>query len=177
MKNILVEHCVLWNAEPGNAVEIGYEVRCDEISDITFRDLDIVHCEYEGNQSGGVLTIHNADRAHIHDIVYEDIRVEDAQEKFVDIKVLDSKYSLDRKRGSVENIYFRNVEILNGNFPVSIIRGFEMHTEMSRPRNIYFDNVVVLGKKVESPSDLHMVVELSDDILFNGTAHAKRNPF
>lgn len=51
-------------------------------------------------------------------------RVEDAQEKFVDIKVLDSKYSLDRKRGSVENIYFRNVEILNGNFPVSIIRGF-----------------------------------------------------
>lgn len=177
VKNILVEHCVLWNAEPGNAVEIGYEVRCDEISDITFRDLDIVHCEYEGNQSGGVLTIHNADRAHIHDIVYEDIRVEDAQEKFVDIKVLDSKYSLDRKRGSVENIYFRNVEILNGNFPVSIIRGFEMHTEMSRPRNIYFDNVVVLGKKVESPSDLHMVVELSDDILFNGTAHAKRNPF
>ena len=177
VKNILVEHCVLWNAEPGNAVEIGYEVRCDEISDITFRDLDIVHCEYEGNQSGGVLTIHNADRAHIHDIVYEDIRVEDAQEKFVDIKVLDSKYSLDRKRGSVENIYFRNVEILNGNFPVSIIRGFEMHTEMSRPRNIYFDNVVVLGKQVESPSDLHMVVELSDDILFNGTAHAKRNPF
>ena len=177
VKNILVEHCVLWNAEPGNAVEIGYEVRCDEISNITFRDLDIVHCEYEGNQSGGVLTIHNADRAHIHDIVYEDIRVEDAQEKFVDIKVLDSKYSLDRKRGSVENIYFRNVEILNGNFPVSIIRGFEMHTEMSRPRNIYFDNVVVLGKKVESPSDLHMVVELSDDILFNGTAHAKRNPF
>ena len=86
-------------------------------------------------------------------------------------------YSLDRKRGSVENIYFRNVEILNGNFPVSIIRGFEMHTEMSRPRNIYFDNVVVLGKQVESPSDLHMVVELSDDILFNGTAHAKRNPF
>lgn len=52
-----------------------------------------------------------------------------------------------------------------------------MHTEMSRPRNIYFDNVVVLGKQVESPSDLHMVVELSDDILFNGTAHAKRNPF
>ena len=42
-----------------------------------------------------------------------------------------------------------------------------MHTEMSRPRNIYFDNVVVLGKQVESPSDLHMVVELSDDILFN----------
>ena len=58
-----------------------------------------------------------------------------------------------------------------------VISLFLLHTEMSRPRNIYFDNVVVLGKQVESPSDLHMVVELSDDILFNGTAHAKRNPF
>ena len=169
--------CAAMRLATGNAIEIGYGLMCKEITNLIFRDCDIIHCEYEGNQSGGVLTIHNADRAHIHDIVYEDIRVEDAQEKFVDIKVLDSKYSLDRKRGSVENIYFRNVEILNGNFPVSIIRGFEMHTEMSRPRNIYFDNVVVLGKQVESPSDLHMVVELSDDILFNGTAHAKRNPF
>ena len=150
-------------------MEIGYEVRCDEISDITFRDLDIVHCQY----AGGVLTIHNADRAYIHNIVYEDIRVEDAQEKFIDIKVLDSKYSLDRSRGRVEDIFFRNIEILNGDFPVSIIRGFEMHTEMSRPQNIHFDNVVVLGKQINSPSDLHMVVELSNDIWFNGKVFVK----
>jgi polygalacturonase len=78
VKNILAESCVLWNAEPGNALEIGYELRCDEVCDITFRDIDVVHCEYEGSQSGGVLTIHNADRAYIHDIYYEDIRIEAA---------------------------------------------------------------------------------------------------
>ncbi len=177
VKDILVERCVLWNAEPGNAVEIGYEVRCDEVCDITFRDLDIVHCEYEGNQSGGVLTIHNADRAYIHNIVYEDIRIEDAQEKFIDIKVLDSKYSLDRKRGSVEDVYFKNIEILNGTFPVSIIRGFEMHTEMSRPRNIHFDNVVVLGEKITSPNELRMVVELAHDLWFEDKVYSKKNPF
>ena len=32
---------------------------------------------------------------------------------------------------------------------------------MSRPQNIHFDNVVVLGEQINSPSDLHMVVELS----------------
>ena len=87
VKNILVENCLFWNAEFGNTLEIGYETRCDEISDIIFKNCDIVHCQYEGNQSGGVLTIHNADRAEVHDIYYENIRIEDAQEKFIDIKI------------------------------------------------------------------------------------------
>lgn len=108
VKNILVENCLFWNAEFGNTLEIGYETRCDEISDIIFKNCDIVHCQYEGNQSGGVLTIHNADRAEVHDIYYENIRIEDAQEKFIDIKTLDSKYSKDRERGMIHDIYFKS---------------------------------------------------------------------
>ncbi len=166
VKNILVEDCIFWNAEFGNTLEIGYETRCDEISDVVFRNCDVVHCQYEGNQSGGVLTIHNADRAHVHDIVYENIRIEDAQEKFIDIKTLDSKYSRDRERGMVNDILFRNIEITGGGFPVSIIRGFEMKNEVCRPHGFYFDNVVIHGKKMMSPGELHMVVELSNELKF-----------
>lgn len=136
VKNVHVHGCTLWNAEPGNALEIGYELRCNEVSDIVFSDCDIIHCEYEGNQSGGVLTIHNADRANVHNILYENIRIEDAQEKFVDIKILDSKYSLDRVRGDIQDVTFRNITVGGSIFPVSIIRGFEMHNEMHRPRHI-----------------------------------------
>ena len=118
---------IYWNTEFGNALEIGYETRCDEISDVVFRNCEVVHCEYEGNQSGGVLTIHNADRAWIHDIYYENIRIEDAQEKFIDIKTLDSKYSRDRSRGMIQDIHFKNIEITGENFPVSIVRGFSHH--------------------------------------------------
>lgn len=78
VRDIKVRRCVLWNAEPGNALEIGYELRCNEVSDVVFEDCDIIHCEYEGNQSGGVLTIHNADRAKVHNVRYENIRIEDA---------------------------------------------------------------------------------------------------
>lgn len=166
-KHVHVRDSVFWNAEFGNALEIGYETHCSEISDIRFENCDIVHCEYEGNQSGGVLTIHNADRAHVHDVYYENIRIEDAQEKFVDIKTLDSKYSTDRKRGMISNIYFRNIEITGGVFPVSIIRGFEMTNELCRPKDFYFDNVVILGKKVMNKNDMHMVVELADDLHFD----------
>lgn len=137
MRHILVEDCLFWNAEFGNTLEIGYETRCDEITDVVFKNCDVVHCQYEGNQSGGVLTIHNADRAHVHDIVYENIRIEDAQEKFIDIKTLDSKYSRDRERGMVNDIFFKNIEITEGAFPVSIIRGFEMKNEVCRPHNGY----------------------------------------
>lgn len=83
VRDIKVRRCVLWNAEPGNALEIGYELRCNEVSDVVFEDCDIIHCEYEGNQSGGVLTIHNADRAKVHNVRYENIRIEDAQQRFL----------------------------------------------------------------------------------------------
>lgn len=166
VKNILVENCLFWNAEFGNTLEIGYETRCDEISDIIFKNCDIVHCQYEGNQSGGVLMIHNADRAEVHDIYYENIRIEDAQEKFIDIKTLDSKYSKDRERGMIHDIYFKNIEIVDGVFPVSIIRGYEMKNEICRPHGFYFENIVVHDKKIETVNDMRMVVELSNDIEF-----------
>lgn len=150
VRDIKVRRCVLWNAEPGNALEIGYELRCNEVSDVVFEDCDIIHCEYEGNQSGGVLTIHNADRAKVHNVRYENIRIEDAQEKLVDIKILDCKYSLDRVRGDVENIVFRNIDVTGPLFPVSIIRGFEMTNEMHRPRDIRFENVTVQGRTMHS---------------------------
>lgn len=174
VKNVHVHGCTLWNAEPGNALEIGYELRCNEVSDIVFSDCDIIHCEYEGNQSGGVLTIHNADHANVHNILYENIRIEDAQEKFVDIKILDSKYSLDRVRGDVQDVTFRNITVGGSIFPVSIIRGFEMHNEMHRPRHIRFENVVVHGALMHSANEMRMVVELAHELEFEGNTTLKQ---
>ena len=168
VRHILVEDCLFWNAEFGNALEIGYETRCDEISDVVFRNCEIVHCEYEGNQSGGVLTIHNADHAFVHDIHYENIRIEDAQEKFIDIKTLDSKYSRDRVRGMVSDIHFKNIENTEGVFPVSIVRGFEMKQELCRPHDFYFENIVIHGKKITGVNEMRMVKELSDGFHFCG---------
>ena len=157
-------------------LEIGYELRCKEVSDILYTDCDIIHCEYEGNQSGGVLTIHNADRARVSNVVYENIRIEDAQEKLVDIKILDSKYSLDRVRGEVEDVYFRNITVDGPIFPVSIIRGFEMHQEVRWPRRIHFENVVIHGGVMKSANQMRMVVELAHELEFEGEMdHVKRD--
>ncbi len=40
VKNIMVEGCTVWNMPYGNVFEIGFELRCDRVSDVVFRDCD-----------------------------------------------------------------------------------------------------------------------------------------
>jgi len=68
-RRITIEHCVLW-CDWGRCCEIGLETACLEYSDIIFRDCDVL-------RAGGVaIDIQNGDCAEVHDILFEDIRVE-----------------------------------------------------------------------------------------------------
>lgn len=67
---ITVEKCVLW-CDWNTTLEIGAETRAEEIAYITFRDCDIIH-----NYSAAC-DITSVDYADIHDVLYEDIRVEE----------------------------------------------------------------------------------------------------
>lgn len=92
MGNIVIRNCVLWNDQGGQGFEIGFELRIDEIRGIRFTDSDIIHV-----RGGGAFTIHNGDQARIHDLLIEDIRVEDT-ERFLDFHVGLSIYSVDCPR-------------------------------------------------------------------------------
>ena len=81
---VYVHNNVLWNAEPGNAIELGYGLQ-SEIHDLVFEDCDIIHCQYEGNMGGAAISIHQADGGHVHDVHYRNIRVEQAEQKLFDI--------------------------------------------------------------------------------------------
>ncbi|MFW6303852.1 MAG: glycosyl hydrolase family 28 protein [Candidatus Sumerlaeota bacterium] len=163
VSNITVRDSVFWNAETGNALEIGYETQCDEMRDIVFRNCDIIHTEKEGYQSGGTLTIHNGDRADIHNVLYEDIRIEDTHEKLIDLKVLVARYTRDDLRGHIRDITFRNIQLVDGRFPPSIIRGHEPDNMI---QNVTIENLTAYGKKVADAIDAHMIVELSREVVF-----------
>lgn len=87
--DITIERCTLWNDVPGNAFEIGFELRVDNLRHVVFRDNDIIHV-----MRGAAFSIHNCDRANIADILVENIRVEDTDELF-DLCVGLSVYSED----------------------------------------------------------------------------------
>jgi hypothetical protein len=87
--DILITDCVLWNERPGNAFEIGFELRVDRIRNVTLRNCDIIHVK-----NGAAFSIHNGDRAIIENILLDNVRVEDTDE-LIDIVVGLSIYSDD----------------------------------------------------------------------------------
>lgn len=164
--NVKAHGCVLWNAEYGNGIEIGFETRCDEIYNVEFSDIDIIHVGDVGWQSGGALTIHNGDRARVHDIVYRNIRIEDCPKVF-DFKVVDSRYSKENERGVIEDILVENVRIVDGAFPASILNGFE--PEEHPVRRVRFVNVCAHGEYIHNYTECRMIIEKTRNITFEVT--------
>ena len=173
---VRVHNNVIWNAEPGNAIELGYALQ-SEIHDLVFEDCDIIHCQYEGNMGGAAISIHQADGGHVHDIHYKNIRVEQAEQKLFDIKVLLCKYTQQLAKGEINDIYFDNIQVLNGDIPVSMIRGYQTPTEEVRVHDVHFDNITFMGNKCETWQDLRLVTELANDIYVNGARICRQMKF
>ena len=87
---VLVTGCIFWNALWGNGIEIGFELNSAEVKNIVFRNNDIIHIE-----AGAAISIHNAGTGHVKNIVFEDIRIEDARQKLFDFAIFRSRYSED----------------------------------------------------------------------------------
>jgi hypothetical protein len=159
--DVIVSGCVLWNAEWGNALEIGFETRCASVSDVTFTDCDVIHCEFEGHYSGGVFTIHNGDRATVSNVRYENIRVEDAQEKLIDFKVLHSHYSRDEQRGQIRDVVLKDIRIMDGRLPPSIIQSYDRD---HRVENVTIENLVHAGVPIRTQLDARLIVERAPNV-------------
>ncbi len=70
VSNILIDSCVLWN-DWGRAIEIGAETASDSMFNISFKNTDIIHYVHIA------MDIQNGDRAHIYNVKFENINVED----------------------------------------------------------------------------------------------------
>ena len=92
-RNMLFEHCVLW-CDWGKTCEIGLETAAPEYENIIFRDCDILRA---GNTA---CDIQNGDCAEVHDVIFENLRVE-----------LESFYTPSVVQRSESQIYDRKDEI------------------------------------------------------------------
>ncbi len=161
MENILIEKCVLW-CDWGRALEIGAETAAPEYKNIIFRDCDVIHA------SAVALEIHHHDRAYIHDVLYDNIRIEyskyDAQEVYQSSEDMEYTwshgvplvavitipkgrgYSNDYIKGNVRNIRYNNIQILTDNeleIPSICLYGLDSEHTVEK---ISFSNISINGK-------------------------------
>ncbi|MBU9727790.1 glycosyl hydrolase family 28 protein [Diplocloster modestus] len=144
VEHIRFKNCVLWN-DTARPMEIGVSLRSDRVHNVVFEDVDVIH----STTGYPVMGIHHGDRAEVSDITFQNIRVEDIPcAQLFDIRMTDSVWSTDRRKGHIRDIYFKNIDLI-GKPGLSMlpgpsrIEGFDRDHQVS---NIVFENIRLLGK-------------------------------
>ena len=194
VRDITVENCVFWNMAYGNVIDIGFELRSNKIEDVVFRNCDVIMSE----DRGAVFSIHNSDYATIENVLYENIRIENADmihgHKLFDLAIVFSIWGYDKfedpemnskycysdawdnllpvlpgteafhaqYRGHIRNIHFKNIQVLDGKFPYSIIQGFD---ENHLVDGVTFENITVKGTKIKNEKKLKLYKRFANSVV------------
>lgn len=182
-KDIEVWDSVFWNAAWGNAIEIGFELRSDLISNIYYHDCDVIHVE-----DGAVFSIHNGDNATISNVRFSNVRVEDSTQKLFDFAIFLSQYSADRPeskeererrylhgawdgvltvpaedlakhaafRGKIRDVVIDNVQVVDGVFPFSLFWGYDPQHNIE---GVVIKRLSVHGKPLRNARDARFVLK------------------
>ena len=163
-RDYLAENCVIW-CDWGRCLEIGAETRVEEIDHIVFRNCDIIRACHI------VMDVQNVDYAHVHDVLFEDIRVEyDGASHRPYLQVRDGEAYPERaddsympelmcaivyqhpeysgglnRRGRNRHIVFRNIDVTAPEMPPSTFQGFDDEHDT---RDILIENLRLNGKAV-----------------------------
>jgi hypothetical protein len=137
VRNIRASNLVLW-CDWGRALEIGAETSAPEVTDVVFQDIDVIRNTHIA------MDIQHGDRALVHDIRFENIRVEvdEFNPPPVMQKVRDEKYTADPKAGYVPRL-----------FTIIIRRtSYSKDEQCGTVRNVLFKDIFVTGKWMPSSS-------------------------
>ncbi len=187
-EDVLAENCVLWNAEWGNGMEIGFELESEMVKDITFSNIDVIHVE-----SDAVFSVHNSGNAIVEHVLYKDIRIEQAAEKLFDLAIFRSQYSKDKPatkeenerlylhgawdgviqvpakdsvfhagfRGWIRDITFKNIRVIGGPFPYSVFNGFDNNHLVE---NVTIDGLWIHGKRIKDINEAQFYQQFTKNI-------------
>ena len=184
MKNIEVRRSTFWNMPVGgNAIEVGFEMRSAGASHLVFRDCDIIHVERGSAISihqGDSGTIENV---LFENIRVEDVRrklidfcvvyaqygtdrpqAQEERERRMDPGgVWDGEQRLTpeeyrqraAERGRIRNVQVRNLHVVEGALPYSIIAGYDAD---HLAEDITIEGLSYLGRPLRTLTDAQLVV-------------------
>lgn len=149
-RDVVFRDIIIWT-DLAQSCEIGYETRGPEIYNVTFENITVLH-----NFHKPVMSIHNSDFAHVHDILFKNIVVEDAQMGegdagsdgfLIDLTIAQSTFSQSADRGKTTDIRFENITVIDGKFPPSRFMG---HDEACNIDGVTISGLTILGERIET---------------------------
>ncbi|MDE7437583.1 MAG: endo-polygalacturonase [Muribaculaceae bacterium] len=149
--NILMENSTLWAdvAHPimiglhGAATEIGVDAPADTISNVTYRNIDILDHKEAQIDYQGCMAIVCGDNNIVRDLVFDNIRVEDfRQGQLFNIRLPFNLKYCKAPGGKVSDVLFKDITYNGNNAEMSIIAGYDDDRTVD---NITFDNLVING--------------------------------
>lgn len=147
-KNILVEKCVVWN-DKVRCMGICCETRND-ISDITFRNNDVIRSYADWTKELGALCIIVCDKAVISNVLFEDIRIEHEVHYATTLMIMKDFWSKDQEAGHIKQIHFKNITV---DSPVKCY--LEGYDPDHRIEDVIYENIIIEGEKISSFNDNH----------------------
>lgn len=160
VENVTFTDCILWNQEYGNAIQIGFETRCESIRNICFENIDIIHVV-----AGAALSITLGDRAHVSEVVYRNIRIHDARGALVSFGICTTQYSRDSERGTISGVLFDGLEVEDDALGAIAIQGFDSGHRIT---DVSFTGVRINGKTVAAADLRNLTVSFAEKISWEG---------
>jgi len=163
VQNILAENCVVWT-DWSKSLEVGVETCAPYLSDITFRNCDII-------QGGAIIMdITQADMGDVTNVRFEDIRVEyTGCEQIGVIQESDEHeypvsgekympqlfavqsgslwYSNDAATGNIQDIYFKNIRVYTPDGTIPQGSKIRSYNETGHINGVYFEDIYVNDQK------------------------------
>jgi hypothetical protein len=149
--SIFVSNCVMVGWACSDGITIGYELNGSPVENVFVRNCDILYARGDGRTKGhSAFSIVCDGPAMIHNIYFEDIRVEDQVEfKNLELIVTDgSLYGTDPP-GHIKGVVMKNIQWENNTKPF-IIRGYSPYNLVE---DIIFENCRAGGKLLTGMTD------------------------
>lgn len=144
-----VRDCVIWQCENGAPFQISWNMPTDQ-SGFEVRNIDILRCEHRWkNDNCAIFCSIHGGKGHMSDYLFEDIRIENAPWRLVNLVMKKTEFSARQKEyGAISNVTIRNVTAAG---PMTLPNTIAGHDADHRVRDVLFENVTVNGRRLTSP--------------------------
>lgn len=163
LENVTFKDSVLWN-DFARPIEIGVEIRADRAHNVVFDNIDIIH----SLPGYPVMGIHHGDRAIVSDIVFNNIRIEDAPgAQLFDIRITKAVWNKDETMGRIENIKLSNIYLIEEQDILPSKSRLEGYSPENNIKNVTLENINLHGKFATTPEECNLnIMDYVDNVKF-----------